>query len=123
MDEVSTADAFSVGIEGGVDVTADGVTAFDSGGLRLTFEMPGGFASDTTYVCTLRNTATDQADNPNLLDLDGDTELVFSFTTAEALAGLASGEGCLPGGGGWALAPALLLLVAAAARRRRGRLG
>jgi hypothetical protein len=79
----------------------------------LVFSPSTDLEEETTYTVTLSPNIHDMAKSPN--DLDGDAGVLtgysFSFETWQALAGLATGEGCVPGGES-PLAEALFALAA-----------
>lgn len=73
----------------------------------MVFTPNADLAEETTYTITVTATIADMADNA----FAGGS---YTFTTQEALTGLASGEGCAPAAGGaslvWAAAAVALLL-------------
>jgi hypothetical protein len=122
-------DIAETSVAGSVTVTGGGVTVQGQSslmGLRtILFTPDGELDYETTYTVTVSTAVTDVPGN-NL-----DSAYTFSFTTFADIAGVATGDGCLPvragartqtglPGAGGGIALAVLGLAAAALRRRSG---
>jgi hypothetical protein len=94
-------------------------TVTQSGSSGVVFTPDAKLAYDTTYSVVVSTSIQDESGKS--LDVTNGRHL-FDFTTQKELAGLAVGEGCVPGAGAGSSVLALLLGLAAEVLRRRERL-
>jgi hypothetical protein len=110
MEKTSTEGAFTLADADDAEVTGTAVLSTD--GMTLTFTPGGRLLEETTYTATLTTAAT---------GLDGNALNAaesITFTTEPPLSGFATGEGCVSGAGGAAVAWVLLALACVGVRAR-----